>query len=106
MPAYEHVLPCRAPLALLGIVVGPVSVSTAASAMAGSSDSQMAAMPEMDMAVPMECPPEGIQLDRKHPGASQNKSWRRQLVPLIVPFGRCGTVVRTMAAMPSVKHVQ
>lgn len=37
-------------LALLGIVVGPVSVSTAAAAMAGMSDMQMASMPDMDMA--------------------------------------------------------
>ncbi|MEY9559511.1 hypothetical protein [Sinorhizobium fredii] len=37
-------------LALLGIVLGPLSVSTAASAMAASSDMQMAAMPGMDSA--------------------------------------------------------
>ncbi len=43
-------------LALLGIVVGPVSVSTAAAAMAGASDMQMAPMPEMDMAGADEMP--------------------------------------------------
>ncbi|WP_141679401.1 hypothetical protein [Ensifer adhaerens] len=42
-------------LALLGIVVGPVSVSTAASAMALSSDMQMDAMTGMD---DMSCCPE------------------------------------------------
>jgi len=35
-------------LALLGVVLGPVSVSTAAGAMALSSDMQMEAMPGMD----------------------------------------------------------
>ncbi|MCD2185463.1 hypothetical protein [Rhizobium sp. GN54] len=44
-------------LALLGIVVGPVSASTSASAMAAaSSDMQTAAMPDMDMASADEMP--------------------------------------------------
>lgn len=45
-------------LALLGIVLGPMSVSTAVSAMAASSDMQMAAMPGMDSADEMPCCPE------------------------------------------------
>jgi hypothetical protein len=45
--------------ALLGIVVGPVSVSAAASAMALSSDMQMAAMPGVDDGDDMSgCPDE------------------------------------------------
>lgn len=43
-------------LALLGIVVGPVGVSTSASAMAASSDMQTAVMPDMDMASADEMP--------------------------------------------------
>ncbi|WP_244512750.1 hypothetical protein [Ensifer sp. LC163] len=45
-------------LALLGIVFGPVSVGVAASAMARSSEMQMAAMPGMDNPDDMSCCPE------------------------------------------------
>ncbi|MCA1493432.1 hypothetical protein I6F11_21175 [Ensifer sp. NBAIM29] len=44
-------------LALLGVVLGPVSVSTAANAMALSSDMQMEAMPGMESSDDMSgCP--------------------------------------------------
>lgn len=45
-------------LALLAIVLGPVSVSSAASAMALSSDMQMEVMPGMDGPDDMSCCPE------------------------------------------------
>lgn len=45
-------------LALLGVVLGPVSVGSAASAMALSPDMQMEAMPGMDGSMDMPCCPE------------------------------------------------
>lgn len=57
-------------LALLGIVLGPMSVSTAASAMAASSDMQMAAMPGMDSADEMPCCPDEQPSPQKNPCGS------------------------------------
>ncbi|XNY09569.1 hypothetical protein ACMFL9_32320 (plasmid) [Sinorhizobium meliloti] len=56
--------------ALLGIVLGPVSVSTAASAMALSSDMQMAAMPAADDVDDMSGCPEEQQSQKDFCGKS------------------------------------
>lgn len=55
-------------LALLGVVLGPVSVSSAAGAMALSSDMQMEAMPGMEASDDMSCCPEKQPIQKNESG--------------------------------------
>ncbi|WP_331374755.1 hypothetical protein [Sinorhizobium chiapasense] len=57
-------------LALLGIVLGPVSISTTASAMALSSDMRMEAMADMRDADDMSCCPEQQPVQKNECGST------------------------------------